>query len=143
MNQQPPVTLETLSTFLAGIRRSRKLPQVMPQEPYSAATWWMNHQEKPISTFAEAPEPIHDKDGNLSGWRTPYTDRLIYNLRVFLGMNTKQQAWIVKHIENGIPWRGDSILMYAKIIEHHGEMLKDKDAFISNAKKLARSYQTN
>lgn len=135
---RPPMVVEELSRLLSRFQKKKKLPICMPDNPYSAAQWFISKQEQPSER--DDPTPV-EVDGEIIGWNAPYVDRLKYNLRIFLSMRPDQQSWIVDRISEGIPWRGDDIKFYAEVVKHHRAMMKNKSEFVGNAKKLLQEFR--
>ena len=103
----------------------------MPKEFLEAANWWVDHQEQP--TESDTPVKRTDKNGDVTGWDTPYIDRLSFNLHRFITLPHIQQVYVVEKIEDGIPWRGDGMMMYKEIVIEAEKMALDKDKYIDNA----------
>lgn len=119
---------------LAGIfEKHRKKSDIIPPRPYDAAHWWMDHQEPPKEP-GERMEQITTSGGK-TGWRTPYIDRVVASLRVFLGFNDPQRAFVIDKVKRGIPWRGDSIQSFAKICEETEKMDNGREGYISAAEQ--------
>jgi len=132
----PPRAEEVLIKIF---KSSRNRSAHIPHDNLAAANWWMAHQEE--RQTADLPHPAKDRDGNITGWITPYHDRLSYNLRKFLKMSEAEKAFIVHHVERGIPWRGDDIEFYKMVVAESAKMETDPqyiDKGIERMKKLAR-----
>ena len=127
INDRPPQIVEEMIKILG---KQRRLPACMPQIKHDAAKWFIAHQE-PADEYRDKPERVETKDG--SGWKTPYIDRLVSNLRIFLNYTETEQYFISEHIAEGIPWRGDSIKFYSMIIDEHRLMQEDKPKYIDRA----------
>ena len=132
----PPLIVDVLAKILGLHLKKHRMPECMPNQHYDACHWFVSHQE-PAHEYRDRVEPI-EKEGSIVGWRTPYHDRLSSNLKIFLSMSELQQVYIAANVEAGIPWRGDSILMYSKIIEQHKAMMKNTEAYIGNAKEVLK-----
>jgi len=124
----PPNVIDML---MAILYKAKAKPQEFPVDPTSAARFWLAHQE-PANDHSEAVTPITD-NGEVVGWKTPYHDRVCANLKKFLLQKNIHRMFILKHIEAGIPWRGDSLKMYAEIVRETEIMMRDKQAYIQGA----------
>lgn len=124
---RPPAAEERLVTMYQHWRDRHKSEHI-PDKPLDAARWWLTKQEPPVEGL-ERPEREHNKRGDFTGWRTPYHDRVAGNFRIFLSLSETEKAFIIHHVDQGIPWRGDPMPFYKNIIEQHFEMLKDPEAY--------------
>lgn len=104
----PPPPEAALVSLLTG-----SIPELMPMRPADAARWWLQRQE--AQTFSEYPNYNTDKNGEGS-WKCPFNDRVSFTLAKFLSMRKAEQMFIVDHIEQGYPWRGDEIAFYKMVI---------------------------
>ena len=116
---RPPTPEEVLEPIL---KRAKYKPKLMPADPFQAARWFMGMIEK-HDDFAEPC--IRVKPGV---WDTPYHDRLAARLRVFLRLKHIHQLYIYENVQRGIPWRGDPIPDYKRIVDEHDRMLRHKEA---------------
>lgn len=94
---------EAISEFGSN-RRGHPWPSGMPQGPKDAARWWIGIQEPPKDT--EEPREIR-KGGETVGFRFPYIERLMNNLRRFIELDHDKQRLILAAREDRIYWRGD------------------------------------
>ena len=108
-------------------------PAPIPKGKYHAANWWIDHQE-PARKFAEDAEPLR-KDGEITGWKTPYHDRLVYTAKRYLKLNHNERLYVQHNVEHGIPWRGDDFEFYKLVVAEHAKMLADPD-YIPRAKEV-------
>ncbi len=120
-------------------RNKKKLPEGMPTKVYDAAYWWMDLQEPPDDRLEQVVKIADGKNG--SGWITPYHDRVAYTLRIFLGLDAVQQAFIIHHSKQKIYWRGDGIKLYSIICREHEKMLQAPGKYIGNAKQMLKAFQ--
>ena len=133
--ESPPEIVPYLGEFLSKYKaRGKRWPEIMPEGENHAARWWIDLMEPPRE-FGDEPQAV-ERDGQIRGWRTPYHDRLLFSLQKFLGFTEPQQVWIVEHVMNGIPWRGDDGKRYADIIKHHELMKKNPAAFVGQATEV-------
>jgi len=130
---KPPLAEEVLIRILKSWRARRGYSKHIPSDNLQAAKWWMAHQEE--RAVGDAPKQRIDKNGEVSGWDTPYHDRLAYNLRKFLSLPEPEKAYVIHNIETGIPWRGDNTDFYKMVVAEHQKMLADPD-YIPRAKQI-------
>ena len=133
---KPPNPIDVLLPILRGCKRR---PSMFPQDPTTAAKFWIAKQEPP-NEFTEAIRQESRKDGS-KYFITPYHDRLAANLKTFVQLQHIHQVFVIDAIDRGIPWRGDDIHKFTKTVEQHNEMLKDPEAYIGNASKLLREMR--
>lgn len=131
---RPPAAEERLVQIYTWWREKHRSEHI-PLQPLEAARWWIDRQEAP-NEWAERPERTYDKRGNFSGWRTPYHDRVASNFRLFLALNEPQKAFVLDHIEQGIPWRGDSIERFKLIVAEHFKMMENPEEYLAKAQKI-------
>lgn len=117
--------------------RTDRVPKMFPTDKFQAARFWMAHQEQPEDRDDDAAVPI-TVNGKIVGWRTPYHDRLCVRLRTFLRLKSIQQVHIIENIDNGVPWRGDSIEFYLQVIKESEIMKKNPKEYIGKGWKLWR-----
>lgn len=139
MSDKPPVVNEILIRILKSWYDKGKRSAHIPDSLFDAAQWWINLQE-PADEYRDRPEPQVNKDGEQTGWLTPYHDRLAYNLRKFLGMSDTHKAFIIDRIRAGIPYRGDDIDFYKLVCDQELEMVKDPGAYIQKAIGAMRTF---
>lgn len=120
------------------LKKRRHKPKMFPGDPFQAARYWMAHQEQPHH-WKENAEPIK-KDGKVTGWHTPYHDRLAINLKTFFQLKHIHQVYVIENVEAGVPWRGDPPDNYIEIVRETQKMLKNKEAYIDNAKQIHREF---
>ena len=111
--------------------------ELIPDRPLDAAEWWIELQEPPHPRN-DRPEQQFDKRGNLSGWKTPYHDRIANNFRIFLALPEPTKHFIVENIRAGTPWRGDSINVYKYFIAEREKQAKDPDAYRRAGEQIRR-----
>ncbi len=111
---KPPEAVDSLVKMLERSRRN--IPKMFPSDLTTMAKHWISLQEPP-NEFTERVTPI--KKGNeITGWNTPYHDRLIFRLRKFLSLKHIHQVFVIDMIENGIAWRGENIDFCKIMIEY-------------------------
>lgn len=137
INSSPPKAVDVLAQI---IEHQRKKSDYMPPRPFDAAHWWIDHQE-PADEFLDRVERIIGKDGKHAGWKTPYIDRMVSTLRIFLALNEPKKAYVIQQIERGIPWRGDSMEMFLLIVAEEEKMRKDRDGYICQASSVFRGFK--
>ena len=133
----PPPTAEgALVSLLTG-----SIPDFMPMRPIDAAKFWLQRQE--AQTFSESPTYNTDKNGDGS-WKCPFNDRVSFSLAKFLSMRKAEQLFIIDHIEQGYPWRGDEISFYKTVIAETDKYRSDPEAYklVGNA-VLRESVKTH
>ena len=134
----PPPTAEAgLVTLLTG-----SVPDFMPMRPVDAAKFWLQRQEP--QTFSESPTFQTDKNGDGS-WKCPFNDRVAFALAKFLSMHRAEQLFIIDHIEQGYPWRGDEISFYKSVIAETDKYRTDPEQYkqVGNAVLRAAIDSTN
>lgn len=127
-----PTPEEVIDQYLKV--KNPRIPKGAPADGFQFARWWMAHQA-PADNFSEAATPPTVKGGT---WETPYHDRLIYTLRRFLRLKTVQQVYVIEHIEQGIPWKGDDISFYTQIVEEQAKMAVNREQYIEDGFKKMR-----
>lgn len=131
MNDTPPTLIEPIGVLMQILKRhsekNRRKPKMMPGTTREAAQYWIDHQEPP-NDFKEAVTE-NFKNGVLTGYDTPYHDRLARTLRSFLWLKAVHQAYVIDAAERKIWWRGDDMDMFPMIVKETDEMLKDPAAY--------------
>ncbi len=121
-----------------------RIPKGAPADPFQFARFWMAHQPAKDG-FTEAALPPVSKGG---GWTTPYHDRLIQRLKVFVRLKALHQVYIIEHIERGVAWHGDPVEHYIDIVKEYDRMREkiesgQRDDYIDDCfrqmKKAARN----
>ena len=135
LNDKPPEALHKITIMIVDIKM--RMPNFMPQRPEEAAQWWIAHQE-PMSK-QEWPRRVNVAGKEGTRWLTPYIDRLSYTLMLFLNLKPIDQKFIIGAFEDGIHWRGDDMDFFSSVCDENMKMQKDKPAYISQAKTIARS----
>lgn len=131
-----PTPEEVIDQYLKITKRP--VPKMFPTDGFQAARYWMAHQ-LPADNFSEAATPPTVKGGT---WETPYHDRLLYTLKRFLKLKTVQQVYVIEHIEQGIPWKGDDISFYTQIVEEQAKMIVNKEQYIEDGfKKMHKALK--
>ena len=131
-DQKAPAVVDILAPIFRSYTQKHGAQDYMPALEYDAAKWWLSIMEKPGPH--DYPEPIFNKFGDLAAWQTPYHDRLLHALRRFLTLETDQQRIIVKCIDAGIPYRGDTYQGYCDIAKHHQRMHENPEEYRANAR---------
>ncbi len=136
MNDNKPPTVNEV--LIRVLNKSRVKSAHVPVNNFEAAQWWIDIQE-PADEWRDRPEATSDPKGETVGWKTPYHDRLAYNLRKFLTLPETEKAFVLHHGKNGVPYRGDDINMFKMICAESAKM-KDNPEYIDNVKRVARGY---
>ena len=119
-------------------------PKMLPKEPFQAADYWASMNEPPHERErVEWLSRSTPNDPNAGGWQTPYIDRVLLTLRIFLNLTPNDQEFVINNIRAGIPWRGDDLDMYRSIIVETKKMLADKGVYIEGALKAMREFRFN
>jgi len=115
-NDQPtfdrPPPPEVLGQVVDHLGKLRHLPDCFRGRRLESAQWFVDLLEPP-GPMEKTEWVTNSKDGG--GWKSPYADRVISCLRIFLGMGATHQAYVVDGVQSGVPWRGDKIDMYIEI----------------------------
>jgi len=103
-----------------------------------AAKQWIHIQEKPQRR--EAPT-IRKKPNGSQFWETPYLHRITQLLCKFLTHGDEEKAYIVAAGEAGIPWRGDDIESFRRIVEE-AELMSEigKSKYRARVKAKLNNY---
>lgn len=126
---------------LSDVFKRKGIPDFMPQNIGEAASWWINHQE-PADQYAEAPMRITNREGEVTGWTTPYHDRLRNNLWIFLGLQRAQQLFIRDAWEDSqVAWRGDDTSAFAGICKEAIVYRNNKSEYIEDALQKMKSLR--
>ncbi len=133
-NNNPPAAVDVLAPMFDGHKSKH-----IPERPFDAAHWWTDHQE-PANEYNERLEPI-TKNGELIGWKTPYHDKLVSTLRIFLTLSEPHKAFVIDNIQSGIPWRGDDIKFYTGVCAEAEKMAQDREGYISNAMSDLKNFK--
>ncbi len=141
MNDQtrPPTAEESVAEVLRAWYNKGGRSIYVPINPFDAAKVWISLQE-PADEVQDKPEPQTNAKGEVAGWKTPYHDRIIHNLKKFLGMNETHKAWIINRVKAGIPYRGDSIDFYKGVCKQTEIMAQDIEGYIETAGKVVESF---
>lgn len=120
---RPPQPEEELIRVL---RQHGKVTDSFPSNYHQAAMVWMGLMEpqKFPQEAAEWEPRASKQEPNAGRWMTPYIDRLRTSLHIFLDMSQPERAFVVHHINRGIPYRGDGIDMFREIIKNTDKMLE-------------------
>lgn len=128
----PPLAEEVLIKIFKRWRLKHNSDHI-PRDNLEAAKWWMAHQEE--HQQGDLPYANTNKDGNITGWTTPYHDRLSYNLQKFLKLSEPEKAFVIHHVENDVPYRGDDIEFYKQVVTESDKMKLDRDKYIEDGFK--------
>jgi hypothetical protein len=103
-----------------------KRPKMFPSSGRQAAMYWMGLMEPQnfVNEKAEWESRPSTKERNAGRWISPYTDRLRMSLQSFLLFEAVEQAFVVHHVERGVPYRGDSMVFYREVVKNTGTMLE-------------------
>lgn len=137
-NDIPPLITDVLVKVIE--KSKKRIPGCMPARSFDAAHWWIGLQEPPHPS-RDLPVPTV-KDGFTKGWSTPYHDRLVMTLSIFLAMSEPHQTYIVEGIKSGVPWRGDDVNSYVMIVDQHKEMVKDRHRYVANSSAILSHVKT-
>lgn len=120
----PPDALAICMALIAAyaLHNGNRLPAIMPRAPRDAAAWWLAHQEPRHRMEKQRQVPVHGSSAHR--WDDSYALRVTQNLRIFLFLPDDDKAFIVSAVRAGIPWRGDRVDFFEKIIEEHEKMLE-------------------
>ena len=139
-------TIETITppdpvNVLMGVlqKSNQRKPTMFPAEPRAAAIYWISHQEE-ADEYNERLVAIKNNQ-EVTGWKTPYHDRLTSTLKKFLSLKPIHQTFVIEKVESGIPWRGDDIPMFTEIVREHEKMNQDKQPYIDNAFEVLKKYK--
>ena len=116
----PPIADEQLVLVYKIWRRQHESKHI-PKDFLGAAKWWLEHQEPQGRN--EQPQLSHDKKGEAS-WTVPFNQRVAATWLTFLAFSEPQKAFVIQHIESGIPYRGDDIDFYKMVVEESAKMLE-------------------
>lgn len=138
-NNRPPSVEGVLKKIIQSWHKRHKSAH-LPHNENEAVQFWINHQE-PSDEKRERTEQITSKASNdVTGWRTPYIDRVARSLRVFLSMNEAQKAYVIHCIDHGAAYRGEDFTTFKLIVEQINEMRKDPEKYISIAKAIKKQF---
>ena len=136
----PPEVAEVLARFLERHQaKLRPWPESFPEGAYHAARFWIDLMEPP-HPWRDVPQP-RENNGKRVGWFTPYHDRLLFALQKFCKFTPPQQVWIIEHVRQGIPWRGDDGLAYAAIIDQTKAMHANPAEYVGQASAVLRGMR--
>jgi hypothetical protein len=121
-DSQPPIADEQL-VLIYKIWRRRHESKYIPKDYLAAAKWWLEHQEPQGRN--EVPQMDHDKKG-APHWKVPFIERVAATWLTFLAFSEPQKAYVIQHIESGVPYRGDDISFYQAVVEESPKMLEAK-----------------
>lgn len=117
-NRPPPPKLDSILRD-AFHNHKGHWPRMIPREPFEAADYWASMNEP--AKERERPEWISKStphDQHAGGWQTPYIDRVLLTLRIFLTLKPNDQAFVAEIIRAGYPWRGDDLAFYRDVIKN-------------------------
>ncbi len=140
LSKPPSVSDVLCDEIIKWCKNNRELPPMMPSEPREAARWWISHQEE-SQYYRDHPSPTrNEKTGQITGWITPFHDYLVSTLRKFLDLCESDQNFVNEMIGSGVPWRGDDIDDFKKIVEQHLEMQNDPKSYVANTLKICNRF---
>jgi hypothetical protein len=116
----PPIPDEQL-VLVYKIWRRKHESKFIPKDYLGAAKWWLEHQEP--QGHNEEPQLDRDKKGE-PHWKSPYIERVCATWLTFLAFSDPQKAYVIQHIESGVPYRGDDIKFYQQVVEESAKMLE-------------------
>ena len=114
-------------------------PKMFPRTLREAAQYWIDHQEEP-DDYKEAVTEL-TKNGELTGYDTPYHDRLVRTLRIFLMLSDIHQAFVIDCVEKGMAYRGEDMRIYPEIAKQYEIMWKDPEAYKEKASQHLRRWE--
>jgi hypothetical protein len=116
----PPIAEEQL-VLIYKVWRRRHESKFIPHDFLGAAKFWLEHQEGPGPNEQATPE--RDKKGE-QHWKVPFNERVAATWLTFLAFSEPQKAFVIQHIESGVPYRGDDIKFYKMVVEESAKMLE-------------------
>lgn len=120
----PPRTVDVLVILAkALVRKISRADDRVPRDPNDLAYWWMKMQSPPNEQY-DKPKEEARKDGTGPYWKTPYTDRIGFNLVKFVEQDKGFQGLIIAAAEEGFFWRNDSRSFFMKLISENDKMKK-------------------
>jgi len=140
VSSKPPLVNASLIKVFKSWQLRKGRSAHIPANPFEAAEFWIALQEPP-DEYRDRPERQIDKNGDHTGWITPYHDRLIYNLRRFLAMPDIHKAFVVDRVRKGVPYRGDDIEFYKMVCAESEKMDDDKEGYLESAFKTLRQFK--
>ena len=113
--------------------REARIPEPLPADHRGAANAWMGRYQE----HRRHDEHVQRTTG---GEIDPYITRLVSSLSAFLNLAPKWQAFVIAAIEEGVPYRGDRMSMYADIYQETMRMREvGVEAYRVEAVKRARA----
>lgn len=131
----PPDVVLMLANIL---RNSKRKPKMFPSDPIAGAHYWINHQE-PANEEREKIEKRLENGKHF--WVTPYHDRVCSTLKTFLWLKNIHQSFVIEAIERGVPWRGDKIEFYQKVIDETEKMQRNIPEYIEGALVAMKNFK--
>ena len=112
VSQKPDAYL-VLENFLADHkRRGGSWGFMMPESPAVAASWWINDMQE-AEQWNEKPVQVESrKKKGKKIWQAPHVERVLHTLRLYLQLDREDQVLVYGCIDDGVPWRGDSMEVY-------------------------------
>jgi len=120
----PPKTITVLETIAKGLKRKISISDArVPRDPYDLAIWWIKMQSRP-NEFYDRPKQESKKNGSGYFWKTPYTDRILFNMIRFFNQEKGYQSLIIAAAAEGIFWRNDDRSYFMGLISENDKMKK-------------------
>ena len=117
---RPPLIETEVNAVLTLWMEKNSLPEFMPRS--LADEWWLNMMEP--AQPDEVPRQVPLNSGEGSRWICPYHNRVLHSLSIFLRRPASEQRVIVAAREDGIFWRGDSIIFFMRVVDETTQMRK-------------------
>jgi hypothetical protein len=124
-NTRPPDPEAALVKVYKRWRMKHSSNQI-PKDFLLGAKFWLEHQEPQKEN--ELPVAANDSKGN-QHWTTPHIERVVAAFRKFLNFNETEKAFIIHHIDHGIPYRGDDLEFYKQVVEQSKVMQEYIDKY--------------
>jgi len=120
----PPKTTDVLEALAHRLaRKISKSDELVPRFPRDLAAWWIRMQSPP-DDFYDRPRQESKKNGDGTFWKTPYTDRVAFNMIKFFDQEKSFQSLIISAAEEKIFWKNDSRSFFMSLISENDKMKK-------------------
>ena len=107
--ERPPDVYADCRSVLVDWRKQQKpWPRMMDNGIQAAARWWVDEMQEPWNRATEMPR-LTSVQGNSDKqrWISPYQDRVVQCLRIFLLLPEARQRIVVAARQDGFWWRGE------------------------------------
>lgn len=117
---------------------AKRVPRGMPPAPRDAVRWLIRFLLE-AQDRTEAPKQITVGNGKdtRTEWRWPYLERCVYISGKFFALSADDQQYVLAAREDGIPWRGDDMDFFRRVVEEHMRM-QEIGAEVYRKEALAR-----